>query len=530
MSEIETPEAKARRLNWPSLPTVETTSNSLRAVVVNLVLLAVIVLAAPLIASQAARDQILLEPISVPDGLKVTGLTPEVAANRLNDGLLQIIREAGSGKSSINAIPEGQATTFDIPESGISVDALVSYARMFFNLHETVIGGEFRCGDAACTPALVSLRLRIHGADTEVVELPPMRRSTEAEYWRDAALQVMSTLDPFTALAAEVELHPSNAATIARRLIAAEHEDTKWAQNLLGNIRRNEGAPDDAIAAYQAALAIDRSFVPSLINMASVLSDAGQFEEAEEYLARLAAIDGDNPLEAEVRGDIARARGDVDGAKDWYIEASERDPLDARYKTKAGFMLLTEKRTEEALELGHEAFALNPSDIMPLGLLGGYYSSEGDFVALEKLYRDAAEFTPENDDVQAMHANLLMINKDYAGALERIDQALLVNEGMVKYRLLRADALALLGRHEDALIDIELARLREPSNPDVYYALAKSLDALRREAESTAAYRQVVLLDPEGVNAIVAQAFINETEAAAAAQPEPVVEESVATP
>lgn len=526
----ETPEARWRRLNWPSLPTVETTSNSLRAVVVNLVLLAVIVLAAPLIASQAARDQILLEPISIPAGLQVTGLTPEVAANRLNDGMLQIIREAGSGKSSINPIPEGEATTFDIPESGISVDALVSYARKFFNLHETVIGGEFRCGDAACTPALVSLRLRIRGPNTEVVELPPMRRSTEAEYWRDAALRVMSTLDPFTALAAEVDLHPSNAATIARRLIASEHEDTKWAQNVLGNVRRNEGAPEDAIAAYSAALAIDRSFVPALTNMASVLIDEGRLDEAGEYLTRLAAVDRDNPLEAEVQGDLARARGDIDGAKEWYIKASERDPLDARYKTKAGFMLMSEGRTEEALELGHEAFALDPSDPLPLGLLGGHYSSEGDFVALEKLYRDAAEFTPENDAVQAMHANLLMINKDYAAALLRIDQALLIDEGNVKYRLLRADALAQLGRHEDALMDIELARLREPSNPEVYYAMAKSLDALGREAESTAAYRQVVLLDPESINATVAQAFINETEAAEAAGAVPAAEESVTTP
>lgn len=129
-------------------------------------------------------------------------------------------------------------------------------------------------------------------------------------------------------------------------------------------------------------------------------------------------------------------------------------------------------------------------------------------MALEKLYRDAAEFSPENDMFQALHADLLMINKDYSGALDRIDQALLVDEGNIKYRLSRADALAALGRHEDALLDLELATQRDPSNADVIYARAKSLGALNRNDESLAAYRQYLVLEPDGPLAEVAKAII----------------------
>ncbi|QQR38861.1 tetratricopeptide repeat protein [Devosia rhizoryzae] len=516
--------AGTRRLQrpaWLTLPTVESTSNSMRAVVVNLVLLAIILMAAPLIASQAARDQILLEPISVPSGLQVTGLTPEVASARLNDGLLQIIAEADSDKSSINAIPEGEQTTFDIPESGISVDALVSYARQFFNLHETVIGGEFRCGDAECSPAKVSLRLRIKGKERSVIDLPPMRRSTEAEYFRTAGLEVMRHLDPFTALAAEVDTHPSNAATIARQLIASGHEDAKWAHNVLGNVRRNAEEPEDALAEYRAALEIDPRFPPALANMASTLAENDRFEEAEPYLVRLAAADPDSPLEAEVRSVIARASGDIEAARDFLLLASDRDPLNARYKTKAAFMLLSEDRTGEALELALAAFALSPSDPLPLGFLAGYYAGQGDFVALEKLYRDAAEFAPENDAFQAQHANLLMINGNYEAALARLDQALLVNEGNVDYRLSRADALTALGRHEDALIDIDLAAQRDPSNPKVVYARARSLDSLGRKAEAIATYEQFLVMQPEGSEAELAKAFVRFAKASAA---EPVAE------
>lgn len=511
MSEPDNPARPRPRFQlpqWLTLPRVESTSSSMRTVVVNLVLLAVILMAAPLIVAQAARDQILLEPISVPEALQATGLTPEVAANRLSDGLLQIIREADTAKASINVIPEGQRISFDIPESGISVDALISYARKFFNLHETAIGGEFRCGDAACSPALVSLRLRIHGRGDEVIDLPPMRRSTEAAYWRDAASKVMGELDPFTALAADVGLHPSRAATIARRLIVSNHADAKWAHNVLGNVRRNAGAADEAIAQYQAALDIDANFVPALANMAGVLAEQSRFDDAESFLARLASVDPQSALEAEVRGDLSRVRDQVDVARDWYLKAFERDPLNARYQSKAANMLLNIGRTEEGLALARTAFDLNPGDPVPLGLLGGYYAGQGDFVALEKLYRDAAEFSPENDMFQALHADLLMINKDYSGALDRIDQALLVDEGNIKYRLSRADALAALGRHEDALLDLELATQRDPSNADVIYARAKSLGALNRNDESLAAYRQYLVLEPDGPLAEVAKAII----------------------
>lgn len=501
----------------------------MRAVVVNLGLLAIILLAAPLIATQAARDQIMLEPISVPAALQVTGLTPEVAANRLNDGLLQIIREADTGKSSINVVPEGQRVTFDVPESGISVDALISYARKFFNLHETVIGGEFRCADAACSPALVSLRLRVHGRDVDVIELPPMRRSTENSYWRDAASKVMEELDPFTALAADVALHPTNAATIARRLIVSNHPDAKWAHNLLGNIRRNAGEAADAIEEYQAALTLDPVFIPALANMAGVLAETQKFAEAESFLGRLAAADGNSALEAEIRGDLARSQGQIELAREWYLKASERNPLNARYESKAANMLLDNGRTEEGLELARAAFALSPDDPLPLGLLAGYYAAQADVASLEKLYRDAAEFSPENAEFQALHANLLMINKDYAGALERIDQALLVDEGNVEYRLDRAEVLAALERHEDALVDLALASQRDPSGAEIVYAQAMSLGALNRKQESMAAYRQYLTLQPEGPFAEVAKAIIR-LEDGAADQPDPAASSGPRTP
>lgn len=519
------PAAAPPKKTWwqylPSLPGVETTSSSLRTVIINVALLLVLAMAIPLTIAQFSRDQILVQPLSVPEALEATGLTPAVAANRLWDGLQQIKLEGGSAKRSVNVIPEGQKVTFAVPDSGLSLDSLIYYARQFFNLHETVVNGEFRCGDPACTPALVTLRLRVYGKDLEVIELPPMRRNTEAEYWRRAAVELMGVLDPFTALAADAEANPIRAAAIARRLIVSGHADAKWAHNILGNIRRTAGLLDEAIEEYQAALGIDANFVPALANMASTLGEAQRPADAAPFLARLKQADPDGPLAPEIEGDLARQAQEVDRARDLYLEAYRRDPLDARYQSKAALLLMSVGRTEEAVAIAEEALAINPADFGPLQLLSAHYGGLADFVALERLYRGAAEFSPDDPRIQVFHADLMVINRDYAGALQRFDQAVLNDDGNPTYRVKRAKVLALMGRHADALVDFDLAGRLDPGNAEIHYERARSLFALGDTAASTAAYTAYVDAAPDGLFAPIARAFIKQAEAAAPSPPTP---------
>jgi tetratricopeptide (TPR) repeat protein len=511
--------AEAPKPRWwtrLSLPAVETHSNSLRTVVINLALLLVLAMALPLVAAQFARDQILIQTIAVPGGLQATGLTPEVAANRLWDGIQQIEVEANSEKSSVNVLPEGKKVTFAIPDAGISVDSLVFYVRQFFNLHETVVSGEFRCGDAACTPAQVSLRLRIYGAELKVIELPPMRSDTEAQYWRKAGAQVMAVLDPFTALAAEATAHPTNAATIARRLILTDHPDAKWAHNILGNIRRDSGDLEGAVAEYKAALALDDDFIIGWANLARVTGELKRHDEALTYADRVLALDSKGPKEPELRGDLAKAREELDAARDFYLEASRRDPLNSSYLNKAAIMLYGVDRFDEAAELARTALEVNPSDPTPLAVLGGYYAQTADFDNLERVYRDAAEFSTEDAEIQATHANFLMIKKDFAGALQRIDQALLIDEKNLAYRTERAEALNRLGRYEDALAELAIIAERDPDNTEIVFRRGNNLTALGRHTEANEAYRQYLAMAPEGEHAIMANAFLGTVEAVAA--------------
>lgn len=518
--------SKPWRPNWLTLPFFEAASTSLRTVLINAALLVLMILIIPLIGAQFARDQVLLQPISIPSALLATGLTPEVAANRLWDGLQQIEGDAGTAKTSVNVIPEGQKVTFSIPDAGVSVDSLVYYARQFFNLHEVVVNGEFRCADKECTPAGVTLRLRVYGKELKVIELPPMRRDTEAQYWRKAATEVMAVLDPFTALAADATAHPNNAAAIATRLIVSHHKDAKWAHNILGNIRHNAGQPADAMAEYQAALDLDPNFVQALGNMAGINAEQGNYAEATKWMDRLAAVDSTGPLERELRGDVARVQGKLDDAKAFYQTAFERDPLNSRYQSKAALMLMNAGRTDEGIALAKEALQINPADTVPLSILAAYYMGKGDsgYADAERLYRDAADFAPEDAEIQATDAGILLLTHDYTTALQRIDQALLNDDGNVGYRIVRADALGLLGRHQDALIDLDLAYQRDPSNPNVSYKRGDNLASLKRYDEAVAAYKLYLTLAPEGGYAGIVPLLIAQVEKQRAAETAPAPE------
>jgi tetratricopeptide (TPR) repeat protein len=503
---IEERESWWRRLL--DLTGLEDTSNSLRTLIVNVVLLLILVMVIPLLAAQFSRDQILIQPISVPEALVATGLTPDVAANRLWDGLEAIKDQANSAKQSVNVIPEGQKVTFSVPDAGISLDSFIYYVRQFFNLHETVVNGEFRCADAACTPATITLRLRVYGKALKVIDLPPMRRDTETEYWLKASAEVMAILDPFTALSAEAQAHPTNAAAIARQLIVSHHPDAKWAHNILRNLRRKAGDAASATVEYQAALALDPNFPQALANMAGVNGEAGNYAEAVKYLDRLKAADPTGPLSAEIEGDLARVQNQPDAARDHYLEAFRRDPLRARYQTKAALMFFNLGRTDEALALAKDALSINPSDNDALSILSAYYASLGDFDTTERLYRDAAEYSPEDAAIQAFDADLLMIRKDYPAALARYDQAVLIEDGNAAFRLKRADALSALGRHQDALHELDLAATLDPANYEVDYKRGFILQLLQRNDEAVAAYQRYLANVSDGTEALMAKAAI----------------------
>jgi tetratricopeptide (TPR) repeat protein len=96
----------------------------------------------------------------------------------------------------------------------------------------------------------------------------------------------------------------------------------------LGNIRLAQGASDQAVLAYQRALARDASFVEARYNLAQALEAAGKADAAASELTRL--LDAD-PNHADAVFNLAQLRmkaGDTRSAKALYERYLALDPPD----------------------------------------------------------------------------------------------------------------------------------------------------------------------------------------------------------
>ncbi len=488
-----------------SLPKVEEFSTALRTMFINIGFFAATLLLIPALAVQVTRNAVVIEPIAVPAALAARGITPEVAANRLWDGLQDFAQSASAARKTVAAIPDSQLVEFSLPDAGISIDSVFTQIRQFFGMFDTRIGGEFLCATKECRPEGLRLRLRVVRSGSDIVDLPEMGTMSEQAYYREAAAGIFAVIDPYVAIAAQAESAPLRAATLARQLIAENTSDAKWAHNLVGDIERREGRPDRAIAAYEAALAIDEHFHTARAGLARAYIDAGDREAALSTLADLEMRDPDNTLAPPILAEIAIAAGDSESAIGHYRTAAEREPLNPEPLTRAGDLALKLGDTKRGIGLLNEALSIDPAHGEAMTLLAYAHIAAGDLTAAEATYRQWLDFEPENVDAIASLGNIQVAFGRNSEALATFDRALRLRPGDPEIGLMRAGALFALGRYREAIEALEPISAALPDDPLVFMLLGKAQKIEGRQSDAIAAFRRVLEIDPEGSGAPAAR-------------------------
>ncbi len=502
-AEIAAPRPPSRR--FITLPTVEATSNTLRSLLINFSFFVAFFLLLPALATQLWKNQVVIEPISVPLTLVEMGLTPEVAANRVWDGLKDFESAADTAKRTFVAVPQGRALDFSIPQSGLSLEAVLSQLRQFLNLFETRISGEFVCATPACAPEQMRLRLRVLRGTATIIDLPEVGSTPSRDYFRLAAEHIFSELDPFVSIAALSRTAPDRAVVLARQLVRQRDPAAYWAYNLIGEIEMNRGNHAEALAAFEAARQRDPKLVEAEVNRALALAHLGRFDEANAAL-RQASRAGTGRLEiAQGQASVAYMQGDRATAVGHFLAAAELEPAEPRHLVLAG-------RTE--LELGErasgeahleEALAVAPGDPEALEALGnlyyGKYGDPPDYAAAATMYRNWAQFEPNNTEAWFSLGNALVATRAYADALAAYDTAIVRGETSDRLMVVRAGTLmglALAGDRPlaDPIAAFEALRDATPPIPTVFLSLGKLYDRDNRPAEARDAFSRFLDLAP----------------------------------
>lgn len=484
-----------------SLPGLESVSARLRTAFINIGFFAATLLLIPSIASQFTRTAVIVDPIAVPQVLIDRGMTPDVVANRVWDGLQEFSGTARLARATIVAIPDSQLVEFSLPDTGISINSLFKQIRQFFGLYETRITGEIICDTRDCVPTGLLLRLRVKRTDTEIIDLPTIGRRPEADYFRDAAAGVFDILDPFVAIAALSLTDPEEAALRARHFSLSGHADAKWAHNLLGDMARQAGDLPAAMVDYQAALALDPAFDIARINLALAQAGLGDFDAAALSLADAQARGASGTELPKARAELALAMGNPSLAITHLLAATQRDPLDAPLLAHIGDLELQIGRRDEAIGHLREALALDPGEASALRLLGQTFRAEGDLAAAQGVFRDWADYVPTSVEAHLSLAELLTERNDPEAAASAYARAIALDPANVAIILAQARTMLALGRYAQAVDGLTPLADAEPADPAALLLLAQVQDQAGRLPLAAIRYRQYLDLVPEGPEA-----------------------------
>ena len=491
-----------------SLPRLEGASTTLRTLLINALFLLMFIVVLPVFISQFQRDEVIIEPIAVPDAMVAQGLTAEVAASRLWDGLLDVTKAANTSKASIAALPDSRRVEFSFPDSGFSIESLVFHVRRLFNAYDTRIAGEFTCEVAVCDRQNLRLRLRVIRSGVEVIDLPSMESTSEREYFAQAGAGVLSILDPFVAIAAMADREPMKATILAKRLLRSHHPDSQWAYNLVGNIRSRNGDLEGAIEEYRAALKIDPYFLTARGNLAETLRQMGNIGDSQKEFTKLLKQDPKSVAARQGLAEIAISAGDASEAIRQLLEAADLDPLSPHHLARAGQIEIEAGRTADGERLLAQALEIDPGYLPAFASLAASQVIRGDYVAAERIYRDAADYAPDDAEALSAHGRILTILRKCDQAIPRFDRAITLDPGISGYRLQLAQCEQILGNHPRAIKLLEEATKTWASAGDLFMALGDSYRETNQGERAISAYRRFLELDNESPMRAVAQRHI----------------------
>jgi tetratricopeptide (TPR) repeat protein len=490
------------------VPSLATLSSDLRTLFINVCIIAVFVLLIPVVGVQFLRNQVVIEPISVPTALLARGLNPDVAAIRLWDGLQDAQALATTSKAGMSSIPNSLRVDFSIPDSGISIDSLVYYVRQFFHAYGTRITGEFRCADATCAPDGMLLRVRLLRDHLDVVEMPPIGTTPEAQYFRDAAIRILALLDLFIGAAAEADGNPLKAMADAERLVLIHHPDAKWAANLVGRLKGNLKDSDAAIAAFRQALALDPNFRIAKINLASALVDKGRFDEAQKLLDEAAASAPTDRFLVLGRAKLAMAEKKYDEAIGDLLAGDARDPGTSVYLLMAANVAYAAGKLDDAASFASRILELDPGDYDSVTYVYAIDVAQEKPELAETVLRRALGYAPANAAIEDELALVLVELDRFDEALVHLDHVIGEAPAETAYQITRAQTLKALNRNKDAIAQLDTAQKLDPGNPTLAMEYGDNFRAMGRKNEAIAAYNRVIAANADPTDVLLAKRFI----------------------
>jgi serine/threonine-protein kinase len=368
---------------------------------------------------------------------------------------------------------------------------------------------------------LVALGMRLPVRDVNAVSAPVFAAGLVGAAAPPAGVSNLLALGPFAPDATDgVEF---------LRRVQQNHPADFWANLTLGNALHNR-RPGEAIAYYQAALAIRPQAVVAHINLGMALLKVGRPRQAMDVLGRglriaprdplllnnmgIALRDVGRPVEATkyfrqalvewpnsavIHGNLAnelQARGQIDDAIEHYQKAIRLDPNDGRFHSNLGLAYLTNGRLDEALDHFRQADRLPPRSAKVKVYLGIALQRKGRLEEAIAQYQAALRLDPQDAMAHYHLGDTLLGQGQTEERVACMNHAIQFDPGFAAPHYRLGNILRAQGRLNEAVDAFRQAIKIDPNLASAHYNLGNTLKVLGRHEEAIDHYQQVFRIDP----------------------------------
>jgi Flp pilus assembly protein TadD len=163
------------------------------------------------------------------------------------------------------------------------------------------------------------------------------------------------------------------------------------------------GRPDEAIAAYRAAIRIQPRLIEAQMNLAGALVRAGRLAEARDRLQTVVELDPVHQPRAWFNLGLIRAQtGDVGGARDAFERAATLDPDLVPAHIQLGTLYLRAELFEDAIPHFRNAVVADSTNASAVGSLGMAHLQLGRTKRARQLFERVLELDPGNEGARTL--------------------------------------------------------------------------------------------------------------------------------
>ena len=163
----------------------------------------------------------------------------------------------------------------------------------------------------------------------------------------------------------------------------------------MGDALKEQGKLEEAIEAYNKALAIKPDYAEAYNNMGITLKDQGKLEEAIEAYNKALAIKPDYAEAYNNMGNALKEQGKLEEAIEAYNKALAIKPDYAEAYYNMGYALQEQGKLEEAIEAYNKALAIKPDYAEAYNNMGNALQEQGKLEEAIEAYNKALAIKPD---------------------------------------------------------------------------------------------------------------------------------------